>query len=76
MIRFYEDIVLPRGVYSIGEPASQINGIRPVNDFIQSKFLEDKSNSTLTSIDKCYFFNNNSNSTFESNLRSTFAKSV
>ena len=62
------NIVLPRGVYSIREgtkslvpqPASQINGTKTVNEFIQSKFLEGKSNSALASID-------NSNSTFESN---------
>ena len=62
--RFLEDIVLPRGVDSIWETASQINGIKHDNELIKSEFLEDqgtsfadKSNSAPASID-------NSNSTF------------
>ena len=59
--RCLEDIVLIRGAYSV-------NGIKPVDEFIKSKLFEDKSNSafesnsTLSSIDKCIFFEDKSNS--------------
>ena len=50
--RFLEDIVLPSSVDSIRETASQINGIKPVNEFIESEFLEDQGNSIHIDIDK------------------------
>ena len=61
MERFHKEIVSPRGVHSVNE-------VKPVSKTMKSNFLENKSNSTfesnsaLSSIDKCSFFEYKSNS--------------
>ena len=57
--RFHEDIVLPRGVYSIREPVSLINGIEPRSEFINSNLRSSFANSSNSAFE--------SNSNFESN---------